>query len=119
MHGTTGRIRIFPDISNWNTEKLENINGLFIQCLSLTFIPNISKLNFNNIKYKLRYIYDNCISLINIIEQLGEQNINDTNEDSDSTSSGDFLGIHLDEPYITPLMKTFLNRVNEYYNSKK
>ena len=112
-------INSISDISKWNTEKLENINGLFIQCSSLTFIPNISKLNFNNIKYKLKYIYDDCISLINIIEQLGNQNINDTDEDDISSNSDGFEGVDMNEPFITPFIKSFVNILYKHYNLKK
>ena len=105
-----------PDISKWNTEKNENITGLFLQCSSLAFIPDISKWNFNNIKYKLKYVYDDCLSLIKIIKQLGEQNIDDLDEENndDSSSSSAFGSFDMDEPFVTPLIKAFAKALGEY-----
>ena len=35
-----------PEISNWNTNKINNLNSIFKNCSSLTFIPNIQNGNF-------------------------------------------------------------------------
>ena len=46
-------------ISNWNISNVNNINGLFSDCLSLLYFPNISKWNTNNIK-KMSSLFYNC-----------------------------------------------------------
>jgi len=38
-----------PDISNWNTKNLSNIQNMFHYCSSLKSLPDISKWNINNI----------------------------------------------------------------------
>ena len=81
----------------------------------------LSKSNFNNIKYKLKYVYDDCLSLINIIKQLGEQNIDDFDEENndDSSSSSAFGSFDMDEPFVTPLIKAFAKALGEYVEKKK
>ena len=42
-------LKLIPDISNWNTEKLIDIKGIFSDCTSLEYVPDISKWkNFRN-----------------------------------------------------------------------
>ena len=41
-------IKIMPDISNWNIDKVINISGLFLGCSSLISITDISKWNTEN-----------------------------------------------------------------------
>ena len=41
-----------PDISKWNTEKVQIMSGMFNGCKSLSSLPDISKWNIQNIKYK-------------------------------------------------------------------
>ena len=41
-----------PDISVWNTPKIENINHMFSECSSLLKAPDISKWNQKNVNNK-------------------------------------------------------------------
>ena len=55
-------IKKLPNISIWNTKNINNLNGIFENCSSLTFIPNISrwklneKIEINNIFKGLLYL---------------------------------------------------------------
>ena len=40
-----------PDISNWDTQNIKNMNGLFSNCSSLQKLPDISKWNIKNVNY--------------------------------------------------------------------
>jgi len=42
-----------PDISKWNLNNVRNMNDLFSGCSSLSFLPDISKWNINNVKSDL------------------------------------------------------------------
>ena len=46
--GCTSLISL-PDISNWKTNNIENMNALFYNCSSLKSLPEISKWNINNV----------------------------------------------------------------------
>ena len=37
-----------PDISKWNTNNVNYMNGLFFECFSLKTLPDISKYNISN-----------------------------------------------------------------------
>ena len=58
-----GSLLSLPDISKWNTYKVENMSHMFDECISLISIPNVSKWNTNNLIYTARIFY-NCISLL-------------------------------------------------------
>ena len=45
-----------PDISNWNTKNIININSLFCNWSSLKHLPDISKWNIFNSKAKNNYL---------------------------------------------------------------
>ena len=47
--GCTSLIAL-PDISNWNTQNITDMNNLFHNCSSLKSLPDISKWNLNNVK---------------------------------------------------------------------
>ena len=38
-----------PDISNWNTENITDLNRLFFKCCNLKSLPDISKWNINKV----------------------------------------------------------------------
>ena len=42
-------LKELPDISKWNTSKVNNITGMFYKCGSLKELSDISKWNTNNI----------------------------------------------------------------------
>ena len=52
-----------PDISNWNTNNVNNIEGIFYECSSLTKLPDISKWNTNNV-IDMNSIFYGCMSLV-------------------------------------------------------
>ena len=54
-----------PDISQWNTINITNINFIFYNCSKLISIPNISKWNLNNL-FTAKSIFNECSSLNNI-----------------------------------------------------
>jgi surface protein len=54
-----------PDLSKWDTQKLNNISNMFSNCKSLKNIPDISKWNFTNIN-DFNYMFSNCQSLVNL-----------------------------------------------------
>ena len=51
-----------PDISNWNTKNIINMNGLFFNCSSLKSLPDISKWNINNVN-DISCMFRSCSSL--------------------------------------------------------
>ena len=54
-------LEILPDISKWNTKKVNNIEGIFKYCSKLLKFPDISKWNINNIKETK---FNDCFSSI-------------------------------------------------------
>ena len=63
-------LKSLPDISNWETSYVENINYLFYGCSSLKELPDISKWNINNIN-NLKSIFENC-SLLTFIPNISK-----------------------------------------------
>jgi len=47
-----------PNISKWNTKKVNNMNNIFNNCLSLSFLPDIN------------YISDDCSECIQAMNKL-------------------------------------------------
>ena len=39
-----------PDMSKWNTDKVDSIEAMFYKCMSLKSLPGISKWNTKNVK---------------------------------------------------------------------
>ena len=56
-------LSIIPDISKWNISRLQNINGIFNGCESLTFLPNISEWVKDTKKFSFKDINRGCFSL--------------------------------------------------------
>jgi surface protein len=54
-----------PDISNWNTENIETATYLFAYCSKITHLPDISKWNMNKLT-NINRIFEGCSSLIEI-----------------------------------------------------
>ena len=44
------KFKNLPDISKWDTSKVENMCNLFAKCSSLVSIPDISKWNISKVK---------------------------------------------------------------------
>ena len=51
-----------PDISKWNTNRVESIDNMFYNCISLTFLPDLSKWNFSTFKIPDK-MFLGCLSL--------------------------------------------------------
>ena len=56
-------LKSLPDISNWNTENINNIEGLFADCSSLKSLPDISRWNTINMT-NINCIFCGCSSLV-------------------------------------------------------
>ena len=54
-----------PDISNWNTENISTAIGVFAYCSKLTYLPDISKWNINKAT-DIGRMFEGCSSLIEI-----------------------------------------------------
>ena len=54
-----------PDISEWNTEKVIDINSMFYDCTLLESLPDISKWNTKNVT-NMKYLFSGCISLMSL-----------------------------------------------------
>ena len=52
-----------PDISEWNTEKVIDINSIFYDCRLLKSLPDISTWNTKNVT-NMKYLFGNCSSLV-------------------------------------------------------
>ena len=52
-----------PDISNWNTDNVFNIEELFSGCISLASLPDITKWNTDNIE-NMNYFMKDCPLLL-------------------------------------------------------
>ena len=55
-------LKTLPDISKWNTSKVENTTGIFYKCSSLNILPDIWKWDTKNVVY-MKYIFFGCSSL--------------------------------------------------------
>ena len=63
--GGCSSLTYLPDISKWNTNNVTNMYGIFGGCSSLAFLPDISKWNTNNIT-NMSYMFYNCKDGLNI-----------------------------------------------------
>ena len=48
-----------PDISNWNTQNVTNMSHMFFDCKSLLYLPDISKWNTINVT-NIEKMFDCC-----------------------------------------------------------
>ena len=70
-------LQFLPDISKWNTSNVEMMDKIFKNCESLVYIPNITKWNLKNLQRK-NNLFEDCFSLLtkNIIsEKIKQQEI--------------------------------------------
>ena len=58
-------LKSLPDISKWNTSKIEYMTECFMYCSSLLSLPDISKWNTKNVK-DMKDLFTGCKSLISI-----------------------------------------------------
>ena len=54
-----------PEISNWNTKSLNNMECLFYECPKLAYISDISNWDTNNVK-NMSFVFYKCSSLTSL-----------------------------------------------------
>ena len=54
-----------PNFSNWNTDEVIDMKYMFYDCISLQSLPDISKWNTNNIE-DMKYMFFNCKNLLSL-----------------------------------------------------
>ena len=64
FYGCTSLVSI-PDISNWKTSKVTNLNHMFYGCTSLISIPDISKWNIDSVE-RMTDMFNGCTSLVSL-----------------------------------------------------
>ena len=74
MFYSCSSLKSIPDISNWSTENIKNLDSIFEKCSSLSSIPNISKWKLNE-NIKINNIFKECNSLL-VYPNLSKWNIN-------------------------------------------
>ena len=62
MFSGCSSLLLLPDISKMNINDVKNMSEMFYGCSSLLSLPDISKWNINNVK-NLRYMFSECSSL--------------------------------------------------------
>ena len=55
-------LKLLPDISKWNTNKIKYMEALFLNCSSLLYLPNISLWNTENV-LNMNNLFTGCSSL--------------------------------------------------------
>ena len=58
-------MKSLPNISKWNTSKVENMSGMFSGCSSLESIPDISNWNTSEVK-NISLMFSKCRSLLRL-----------------------------------------------------
>ena len=58
-------LSFLPDISKWNTNNVTNMSFMLNGCKSLTSLPDISKWNTNNVM-NMSYMFNGCSSLASL-----------------------------------------------------
>ena len=73
-------ISFLPDISKWNTDNIINFDFLFTDCISLKELPDISKWNTSNVK-NMAFLFYRCSSLKELpdISKWDTRNVKDIN----------------------------------------
>ena len=81
-------LKTLPNISKWNTEKINIMKGLFEGCTSLKELPDISKWDMKNIR-DISRIFKGCTSLISLpdISKWNIKNVKNINEIFNGCSS--------------------------------
>jgi surface protein len=73
----------FPDISNWDTKNVSNMNGIFAGCSTLTSLPDISKWDISKVTNMKAMFYEceslQCFSDISNWNIINNPNINKEN----------------------------------------
>ena len=65
------KLSSLPDISKWNTNKVEDMSYIFSDCKSLLSLPDISKWNINNAT-NIKDMFYGCDKLNNIPSKFEE-----------------------------------------------
>ena len=56
---------MIPDISNWNTMSIENMDDICSECISLSCLPDISKWKLEKITSNFEISFSRDSSMIN------------------------------------------------------
>ena len=62
VFGECSSLKYLPDISKWNTTNVKQMIGLFYKCTSLSILPDISNWKTNNI-INISSLFEGCSSL--------------------------------------------------------
>ena len=65
LYGGCISLSYLPDISKWNMKNIMNITSMFCNCVSLVRIPDISKWEIND-DVKKDNIFYRCVNCMNI-----------------------------------------------------
>jgi surface protein len=60
-------LSFIPNFSNWNTDEVRDMKHMFNDCISLQFLPDISKWETNNVE-DMKYMFFNCKNLLSLPE---------------------------------------------------
>ena len=67
-------IKIFTDISKWNTSNIDEMNSVFYGCSTLISLPNILKWNINNVII-IKGLFYEC-HLLKTLPDISKWNLN-------------------------------------------
>ena len=67
-----------PDISKWNTSKVNNMSFMFSECISLSSLPDISKWDTSNVN-NMTYMFYYC-KLLSSLPDISKWNISNVND---------------------------------------
>ena len=97
MFAQCEKLSNIPDISKWDISKVTKISNLFFKCKSLQYLPDISKWNISQLT-DLKGIFKDCNSLINYPDiskwKIKFQKYNTNNNDSIYNSILSYLASH-------------------------
>ena len=65
----------YLDLSNFDTSKVTNMEGMFYKCYKLKEIKGINNFNAQNAFNKMKGIFEDCVKLKNIKENLFKVNV--------------------------------------------
>ena len=73
MFDNCSLLKKIPDISHWNTSKVEKMEYMFTNCTSLLVLPDISKWDVSKVK-DMKYMFSNC-KLLSYLPDISKWNI--------------------------------------------
>ena len=74
LFGGCTSLRELPDsISTWDTSKIENMEGIFYECQSLNYLPDISKWDTSKVN-NMMSIFNRCTTLRSLANRISVKN---------------------------------------------